>query len=129
MAKEEVLLQLSMLEQQANEITEKIQAVDNQISELESLKFSLKKMEKSKGKEMLSPLGRGIFIKTEVKDEKVFVNVGNKTLVKKTFSEASEIIEKQIFEMQEIKHHLLHNIGQINLQLQNLVEEAQKEEK
>ena len=70
MAKEEVLLQLSMLEQQANEITEKIQAVDNQVSELESLKFSLKKMEKSKGKEMLSPLGRGIFLKTEVKDEK-----------------------------------------------------------
>jgi len=129
MAKEEVLLQLSMLEQQANEITEKIQAVDNQVSELESLKFSLKKMEKSKGKEMLSPLGRGIFLKTEVKDEKVFVNVGNKTLVKKTFSEASEIIEKQIFEMQEIKHHLLHNIEQINSQLQNLVEEAQKEEK
>lgn len=129
MAKEELLIKLSMLEQQANEQAEKIQAIDNQISELESLKLSLTKMEKSKGREMLAPLGRGIFIKTEIKDEKLFVNVGNKTIVKKTPKETEEIIESQIKEMQEVKHHLMHNIQEINHQLQSLVEEAQKEEK
>jgi len=128
MAKEELLIKLSMLEQQANEQAEKIQAIDNQISELESLKLSLRKMEKSKGKEMLAPLGRGIFIKTEIKDERLFVNVGNKTIVKKTPRETEEIIESQINEMEGIKHHLMHNIQQINQQLQSLFEEAQKGE-
>lgn len=124
--KEELLMQLSMLEQQANEQAEKIQAIDNQINELESLKLSLRKMEKSKGKEMLAPLGRGIFLKTEVKDEKVFVNVGSKTLVKKTFKEAEEIVDAQIGEMERIKAGLLGNIEEINQRLSGLVEEAQK---
>ena len=129
MVKEELLIQLSMMEQQANEQAEKIQAIDNQISELESLKLSLKKMEKSKGREMLSPLGRGIFLKTEVKDEKVFVNVGSKTLVKRTFPEAAEIVDTQVKEMENLKHQLMHNIEEINQALAGLLEEAQKEEK
>jgi prefoldin alpha subunit len=129
MVKEELLIQLSMLEQQANEQAEKIQAIDNQISELESLKLSLKKMEKSRGREMLSPLGRGIFLKTEIKDEKVFVNVGSRTLVKKTFPEAAEIVDTQVREMENLKHQLMHNIKEINQALAGLLEEAQKEEK
>jgi prefoldin alpha subunit len=129
MVKEELLMRLSMLEQQANEFAEKIQAIDNQTNELESLKLSLIKMEKSKGREMLAPLGRGIFLKTEVKDEKVFVNVGSKSLVKKTFSEAAEIVDEQISSMNEIKHQFMHNIEHINGQLSSLVEEAQKQEK
>ena len=107
MAKEELLIKLSLLEQQANEQAERIQAVDSQINELESLKLSLKKMEKSKGREMLAPLGRGIFLKTEVKDDKVFVNVGHKTLVKKTFPEAAEIVDTQVREMENLKHQLI----------------------
>jgi len=129
MAKEEMLMQLSMMEQQANEQTEKIQAIDNQISELENLKISLRKMDKSKGKEMLAPLGRGIFAKTEIKDERLFVNVGSKIIVKKTGKETEEIIEEQIKQMEEVKHHLMHNIQEINRQLSHLIEEAQKEEK
>jgi len=128
MANEEILIKLSMLEQQANEQAEKIQAIDNQISELESLKFSMGKIEKTKGKDMLAPLGRGIFLKTEVKDDKVFVNVGSRTLVKKTFKEAGEIIDTQIREISQIKHHLMHNIEEINMQLQKLLEEAQKQQ-
>ena len=122
---EELLMKLSMLEQQANEQAEQIQAIDNQISELESLKLSLSKMEKSKGKEMLAPLGRGIFIKTEVKEEKLFVNVGSKTLVKKTPKETAEIIDNQIKEMGRVKAHLLGNIEQINQSLSGLINEAQ----
>lgn len=127
MAKEELLIKLSLLEQQANEIAQKIEAVDNQISELESLRLSLIKIEKSQGKEMLAPLGRGIFLRTEIKDEKLFVNVGSRILVKKSFKESAEIIEKQINEIGYVKSHLLRNIEEINKNLAILVEEAQKE--
>ena len=77
---------------------------------------------------MLAPLGRGIFIKTEIKDEKLFVNVGSKTLVKKTPREAEEIVDTQISEMGHVKAHLMHNIEQINHHLQSLIEEAQNGE-
>jgi prefoldin alpha subunit len=129
MANEELLIKLSMLEQQANEQAEKIQMIDGQISELEILKMSLVKMEKSKGKEMLAPLGRGIFLKSEVKDDRVFVNVGAKILVKKTFPDAVEIVDGQVMEMEGIKHQLMHNIEAINGQLTSLMAEAQKLEK
>ena len=126
MAKEEILLKLSMLEQKSEEIKQQIEAVESQINELESLKMSLKKIDKSKGKEMLASLGRGIFIKTEIKDEKLFVNVGSKTLIKKTPSETIEIIDAQIKEMEEIKINLLRAIEQINVSLNEIFEEARK---
>ena len=126
--REELLIKLSMLEEQAKEISEKIRAIDNQINEMEALKLSLIKMEKSKGKEMLAPVGRGIFLKTEVKDEKVFVNVGSRILVKKSFSEAAEIVDGQISELNGIKVELMGNLNEINENLTSLIEEAKKSE-
>lgn len=127
MAKEEILLKLSMLEQKSEEIKQQIEAVESQISELESLKLSLKKIDKSKGKEMLASLGRGIFLKTKVEDDKLFVNVGSKIVVKKTPSETIEIIDAQTNEMENIKRNLLGAIEQVNVNLSEIFEEARKE--
>lgn len=125
MGKEEIILKLSMLEQKSEEIKQQIEAVESQISELESLRLSLKKIEKNR--EMLASMGRGIFLKTEIKDDKLFVNVGNKTLIKKTPSETIEIIDAQTKEMENIKRNLLGAIEQINANLAEIFEEARKE--
>lgn len=127
MAKEEIIFKLSMLEEQAGELKQQIDSLDSQISELQDLGQSLEKVRPNKEKEMLAPLGRGIFLKTEIKDDKVLVNVGSKILVKKTFPEAVEIINVQIKEMEKIKIHLISKIEEINSELSNLVNEAKLE--
>ena len=129
MAREELLIRLSMFEEQARELGERIRIIDNQIGEMENLNLSLVRMEKSRGKEMLAPLGRGIFLKTDVKDEKVFVNVGSKILVRKSLSEAADIVKGQIRELETARIHFMASLEQVNDSLSRLIEEANKEEK
>ncbi|MBM3233819.1 prefoldin subunit alpha [Candidatus Pacearchaeota archaeon] len=127
MSKEEILFKLSLIEQQSNEIKQQIETIDSQTGELENLKSCFKNIEKSKNKEMLANLGRGVFIKTKIDDEKLFVNVGSKIVVRKTPEETSKIIDKQIEEMNDLKENFVHNLEHLNSELAELVEEARKE--
>ena len=126
MAREELIIKLNMLEQHADEKRQQIIEIDRQLEDMTQLNMSLGKLENSKGKESLSALGRGVFLNTLVNDDKVFVNVGSKTLVRKTFHEAMEIINGQIAELEEMKAELLKGVEDINVKLYGLLEEAQK---
>jgi len=126
MAREELIIKLNMLEQHADEKRQQIIEIDRQLEDMTQLNMSLGKLENSKGKEILSALGRGVFLNTLVNDDKVFVNVGSKTLVRKTFHEAMEIINGQIAELEEMKAELLKGVEDINVKLYGLLEEAQK---
>lgn len=128
MANEELIMKLSYLEQQSEETKKQIENVDEQTGEMESLKLSLQKIENKKNGEILANLGRGIFIASKIEDRKVFVNVGSKILVRKSLPDAVEIVDKQINELGEIRHQLMHNLEHINSNLQRLVEDARKEE-
>lgn len=130
MAREEILLKFQMLEQQAEERKQQIEELERQKTDMSSLKESLEDIEKNrKDGEILSNLGRGIFLKTQVKDDKVFVNVGSKTLVRKSFQEARELIDAQLREIEKVKADLMRSIEEINLQLYSLLEEAKNSEK
>jgi len=124
--KEELIIKLSLLEQQSEEIKQQLEAINGQVSDLESLKLSLEKLGKDK-QEMLANLGRGIFLKTKIDDDKLFINVGSKILVRKSFPEAVEIIANQISEMENMKNELNGNMEEINANLQGLIEEARNE--
>lgn len=126
MAGEEIILKLNFLEQQAEERKQQIEELERQAADLTSLQESLKALKEKKSGEILSNLGRGIFLKTKAEDEKVFVNVGSKTLVRKTFQETVEILDKQLEEIKRIKADLIRNIEEINIELMSLLEEAQK---
>ena len=130
-----------MLQQEAGKIEEQVQIINSQIQEFEILKLSLEKLDlemlplqkvaKDSGlkptTEILAPLGKGIFFKSELKDKELFVNVGNGIVVKKNPAEAGKVINKQIKQMEDIRGKLLNEIEKINFQLQELVQEDQKE--
>jgi prefoldin alpha subunit len=122
MPNEDMIIKLSLLEQQSEELKKRLETINSQISDLESLKASLEKLEKNK--EILSPLGRGIFIKTEVRDDELYVNVGNKVIVRKGFKDTAAIIEKQVKELEEIKIVTSGQMDEITCLLQGLMQEA-----
>ena len=127
MAKEEYIFKLSLMQQEAEKMQEQLQIVNQQIQEFEVLKLSLNNLEKEKEKEFLASLGRGIFIKGEIKDKELFVNVGNGVVVRKKPEENCNIIDKQVRELAELKRNLLLELEKVNFQLQELLEEARKE--
>lgn len=122
MGKEEYLYRLSLLQEEANKLEEQINIVNQQINEFEILKLSLEKIDE--GREILAGLGKGVFVKSETKEKELFVNVGCGIVVKKNIQDTGEIVDKQIKQMFQLKVNLLHQIEQINIELQNLVERA-----
>jgi len=129
MAKEEVLLQLAMFEQQINQLEQQMQIIEQNALELRNLKESLEELDKSKEKEIYANLGKNIFIKAEIKDKKLLVDVGNKTFVKKSAEETLKLIEEQIEKLKEAKNNVLNKMQEIQQQAEEAILEAQRGEK
>ncbi len=117
--KQEMLFRLSMFEQQAHSLQEQIEAVEQGIGELGSLNFGLDELTDGFGKEILAPVGRGIFVGATVSSEALTVDVGGKNFVKKSIPETKEIIEEQIKKLAAVK-------GDLNDALEKMSDEMEK---
>ena len=122
----EFLFKLSMFEQQIQHLQQQLQAVDEGIMDMNSLSLGLDEVKNSIGKEVLAPLGRGIFVETELLSDKLMVDVGGRNFVKKSVPETKEIIEAQIKKLYEIKKELGEKIEEINEELTRIILEAQE---
>lgn len=127
MNQEQYLLNLQMLEEQANQFEEQLKLIDQQISELNKLKEDLAAFEKSNEKEMFAEFGKGIFVKATVDKKEFLVDVGEKIFVKKSSKEISEIINQQIKKFESIKPEISKRVETINLHLDHLVNQAKEE--
>jgi prefoldin alpha subunit len=124
---QELMAKLSMFEQQTQHLNQQLQAVGEGIVEMNSLNFALDELKGKEGKEILSPLGRGIFTKTKLTSEDLIVDIGGKNFVKKSIPEAKEIIEDQIKKLEDVKKDLESEIEKVNQELMKMFEAAQKE--
>ena len=127
--KEQYIYQLSMLEQEAQKLQEQMQIIEQQVLELQSLEHGLQELDKTNEKAMLSNLGKGIFMKTEIKDKNLFVDVGNKTFVKKDVPQTLKIIEEQLSKLIEAKNQIMLRMQELQEQMQTLFAEVQNTEK
>lgn len=93
--KQEYLMKLQVLEQEANQLGEQIKLVEQQISELDILKVNLEKLEKAGEEEIFAEVGKGIYIKAELKKSDLLVDVGSKVLVPKSYNQIKEVIKDQ----------------------------------
>ena len=124
---QELMYKLAMFEQQIQQLQQQLQAVEQGIVELGNLNFGLDELEGGKGKEIMSPIGQGIFAKTKLLSEDLIVDVGGKNFVKKTIPETKDLIENQIKKLDEIKKDLQNSINEIGKEFEkNLRSEIEK---
>lgn len=129
MEQQEYLIKLQMLEQQASQFGEQLKLIDKQIVELQTLKENMTSLEKSDENEMFSEIGKGIYVKGQLDKGKMLVDVGNKILVPKTSKEISIIVNEQIKKFDEVKSEIGKHVDQVNKDLDDMIQEAHKEEK
>ena len=127
MEEQELMLKLGMYEQQIRQLQQQFQAVDEGITELTSIDFGLDEIKGSTGKEILVQIGRGIFVKAEIRSEDLIVNIGNKNLVKKDVPETKRILREQIVKLESVKKELAEKMDEIQEEAKNMILEAQKE--
>ncbi len=123
---QELMFKLSMFEQQIQQLQQQIQAVEQGIVEMNTLSIGLDELKDSKGKEILAPIGRGIFAKTKLVSEELTVDVGGGNLVKKSIPNTKKIIDEQVNKLKDVKKTLNDNLEKISMELVSVMEEKKK---
>ncbi len=112
---QEKLMKLSLLEQEANQINQQLQIIEHQIIELQILKLHLDDVEKTKEREeILASIGRNMFIQTSLSSKEIFVDVGAKTVLKKTPQEAKRIVDMDIEQMIELRNRIANELERLS---------------
>ena len=124
---QELIFKLSVFEQQIQQLQQQLQAIEQGIVEMSSLNTGLDELIGSQNKEILAPIGRGIFAKAKLISEELTVDIGGRNFVKKTIPATKKIIEKQIKKLEEVKENLNDNLERVSGELTNVMGEAQRE--
>jgi len=125
---QELMFKLQMFEQQMQQIQQQMQAVERAIVEMNSLNFGLDDLVGKKDKEILAPIGRGIFTKAKLISEELIVDIGGKNFVTKSIPQTKKLIQGQIKKLNEVQRELGENLEQIGEEFNNMIMEAQKGE-
>ena len=123
-AKQEYMMKLQVLEQEANQLGEQINLIEQQITELGLLKVNLERLEKAGEEEIFAELGKGIFLKAQLKKSNLLIDVGSKVLVPKSYSEVKDVIKDQSSKFAQVKVQVGKRIEQINAELNRIIAEA-----
>ncbi len=126
---QELMMKLGFFEQQVRQIQQQIQAVEQSIIEITSLNSGLDDLQGNTDKEILAPIGRGIYAKAKLISEELIVNVGSSNLVKKSIPETKKLIEQQIEKLEEIKSELNNNLESLGKEIENAVDSAREKHK
>src|SRR3989338_8572050 len=118
---EEKYMQLQMLQQQVEQITDYVEKLQGQQKELDNSIEALAELQKTKvNTEILAPVANGIFIKAELKDnQKLVVNVGAEVTVEKTIAEVLKLLEEQ-------KGKITENLAEVEGVLRELHEHGRR---
>jgi prefoldin alpha subunit len=128
MEQQEYFMRINMMGQEAERIEQQIQMIDQHLSELGAVNESILAIKNSdKNKEILANLGKGIFVKADLREKNLFVNVGRDVLIKKTPDETIKVIQGETTKLMEGKELLIEKIQGIQESMKSMMEEMQNQ--
>ena len=101
------MFRASLAEKHLQELNEKIEYLSQQLSEMGQFSNDIAFLKDTKGKEILAPIGKGIYLKSLAEDNNFLVNVGAGIIVKKSPGETRAIIESQIRSFNDARSQLM----------------------
>jgi len=124
------IIEFQMLNQEVQRLQEQLQNINNNVQELQVLKSSLEEVKNIKDKEILIPLGQGIFTKGKIKNtDELITNVGSNILVEKNLDETKDIVKLNILNLSQALEKTQEEINKNIEKLQGLQVEIAEEEK
>ena len=95
-SEQELMMKFQMFEQKIQQTQQQMQIVEQALIDLNSINLGLNDLKGAEGKEIMAPLGKGIFVKTKLLSEELTVDVGDRTFVGKSIKETQNMIQEQI---------------------------------
>ena len=121
----ELTAKFQMFEQQIQAVQQQLQAVEQTLIEMNNLNLGLDELIGKENKEILAPIGRGIFVKTKLISEELLVDIGEKNFVKKSIPQTKKLIQEQIKKLEIAQKELNSELDKINSELTKTMIEAQ----
>jgi len=84
---QQYMIQMQMLQQEAQELNQQLQLIEQNISEMQELNLSLEELEKNDDKNILANIGKKIYLPVEVKEKELVAIVGANGAGKKHHNE------------------------------------------
>ena len=108
-------VEIRFLEQTAETIQSRINAVNAVITDLTYASMTLEGLEKEKeNTELLVPIGGNSYIKARLENpDKVIVGMGAGISIEKTLQEAKEIIKKRLENLERTRNSLQQQLAQV----------------
>jgi len=91
------MFELNMLDMQLRQLEQQAIMIEQQVLEFQTIIFNLDELKKAKkGQSLLFPMGKDIFVEGKIENsDNLFVNIGSKTVAKKSVEETKKLMEKQ----------------------------------
>lgn len=124
---QELAFKFQVMEQQIMAVQQQLQAVEQALVDITSLNAGLDDIKKDK--EILAPIGRGIFTKAKLISEELTVDIGGKNYVKKSISDTKKLIQEQIEKLEEVRENLNQELEKINEEITKVMLEHQEKVK
>jgi len=125
---QESIMKIQMMEQEANQLNEQLQMIEQNVNEMLELKASLDEIGKEENKDILANIGKKIFIPVEIKARELIVEVGKGHYVKKTPEETIKIVEGQLDRLMEGKNQIMARLEELQGEMQGLIMEIEQEQ-
>ena len=126
---EEMMAKFGMIEQQIRQIHQQLEIIERNIIEMNSLSIGLDELKGSVGKEMFSPIGKGIFVKAKIISDELNVDIGNGNFIKKSIDDTKELIGEQIKKLEKAQDELNNALQAINEEITRSIIKSQKNSK
>jgi len=124
---QEKLIEYEMLKEEAKKLEQELHTLEARREELDIVSMSIDEIKGQKNKDILIPVGSGVFVKgTVTDDKKILLNVGSNVILPKTLEEAKKIIEGQITEMEQAKINISIELQKFIAYIQRISPEIQK---
>lgn len=114
------LLRAQALHESAQELEQRLSFVDQQLIEMKQFEQSIDFIENTDEKEMLAPLGKGVFAKTMINKEQLFVDVGAGVILQKEPKAVRAILKDQTQRLEEMRKDLVSQLNVLSAQLDEL---------
>ena len=119
----EMIYKFQMMEQQIISIQQQLNSIEQALVDMQSLKIGLNDIKKDK--EILAPIGKGIFTEEKLISEKLTIDIGGKNYVKKNIKDTQDLIDEQIKKLEGVKEDLNKELEKINQEITNVMVEHQ----
>ena len=116
-------------EREIRNLQDQLNAVERAILDMASINEGIEDLKGKEEKEILAPVGRGIFAKTKLLSEILTVEVGEGVFVEKSIEDTKKLIEKQKEKMLNAQKEIESQLDKVNHEVTETMRDFQESQK